>query len=92
MKYVALFILFLAVGCKPPEVKPEPKPAAPPAGMNSNEVRPMGSMAAGGMTPMQGGENLGSGTGGGIASAAKGQARKTAGSMSGGTSAQLNGE
>ena len=93
MKYVGLLALILVVGCKPPEAKPAVK-ADPPAAVAPapDGVRPMGSMAAGGMTPMQGGENLGSGTGGGIASAAKGQARKAAGSMSGGTAAQLGGE
>ena len=92
MKYVALFALILVVGCKPPEVKPDPKVATPPAGVSSDDVRPIGGVAAGGMTPMQGGQNLGSGTGGGIASAAKGQARKAGGAMSGGSAAQLSGE
>ncbi len=68
-----------------------PQNTVPPGAQANTGVAPMGTVGAGPMTPVQGTENLGGGSGGGIASAAKGQARKAGAAMSGGSAAQMGG-
>ena len=77
------------VGCQSePDSKPAPGSVTtiPPsaAAKHRGDLAPIGSGMAGGMTPMSGGQDLGSGTGGGIGQAAKDRARGAAAQAGGG--------
>lgn len=78
---VALFASILFGGCAPKAEETAATPettATAPAPESGGGVAPMGSGAAGGVTPMGGTENLGGGSGGGVGNAAKDQARRAA--------------
>lgn len=68
------------------EIKPDAKPA------ESGGVAPMGGVgaAAGGVAPVQGAENIGGGSGGGVGQAATGMARRAASAESTGTESEGN--
>ena len=73
---------------------PTPEQAASPVGPGGGGSTPTPTNpAVGGMSPVVGGENLGSGSGGGVGQAAKDQARNAANSASGaGVQSETSGE
>jgi hypothetical protein len=90
MKPLLPFALLLAIGgCAPPDIPPADPAVTAATNQDSGEVTPIGSGAAAGMTPMAGTENLGSGSGGGVAQAAKGQAMSAAAAAGGSSASQM---
>ncbi len=94
-KLLPLFAICL-IGCQSEEVAPNvadpasitKTPPSEAATKGRDGVAPMSSGATGALTPMSGTQDLGSGTGGGIAQAAKDRARGAASQAGGGSAAQ----
>lgn len=75
---VALLALVVLVGCTPKTTEEEPVVATDPPQPQSGGVAPMAGGAAGGMSPVSGGESVDGAGMGGIGNAAKDQARRAA--------------
>ncbi len=76
--FLPLLASALLVGCAPKAEEPAAATDAPPATAQGSGVAPMTSGAAGGMTPVTGAESVGGAGMGGLGTAAKDQARRTA--------------
>lgn len=97
MRPIALAAVLVICGCQ----KPQPSDPAPVTGQPTAQqsgtpggggVAPIGSGAAGGLTPVTGAENVGGSGMGGVGSAAKGMAQRAAGAAGSAGVSQPSGE
>jgi hypothetical protein len=83
--FALLVVVVVAASCTPQaDTAAQQESNAESTTLDQTVPSPLGSGAAGGLTPMSGTEGVGGGTGGGIGQAAKDQAHRAAGSVGSG--------